>query len=218
MKRKEREHLKEDPFMHFIEIVFGKLRDFKKEIIIGVTAVIIVIIALVVIGFVKSGSVSTENKLFSEALAIKNDAKLTVDQKIENLLKIESKGGLSSATKLFLAGLYFEKGDIAKADETLKAFPSTGSKLIKDQKRLMEAEILAASKKHKEALELLNKLFNDPDSEVGKDYVLFKMAKMQVDSNQKETAITNLKKLTEDYPRSMYSYEARTLLSQIDKK
>jgi hypothetical protein len=44
------------------------------------------------------------------------------------------------------------------------------------------------------------------------------MAKMQVDMNQKETAVTNLKKLTEDYPRSMFSYEARILLKKLEKK
>jgi len=218
MKRKEREHLKEDPFQHFIEIAFGKLRNFKKEIIIGVSAVIIVVVAIAVIGFVKSGSASTENKLYSEALAVKNDTKLTVDQKIEKLQTIETKSGLSSAVTLFLAGLYYEKGDMEKAGEILNAFPNSSSQLIKDQKDLMKAEVLAATKKHKEALEVMNQLFNDADSEIGKDYVLFKMAKMQVDSGQKDTAATNLKKLTEEYPRSMYSYEARTLLNDIEKK
>lgn len=217
MKRTEREHLKEDPFQHFVENTYGKLQKYRKVILSGIIAVVAVVLIIVVIGFLKSGSISTENEIYSEALSIKNNTELTVDQKIEKLSKLEIKSGISSSTWLFMAALHFEKGDLKKAEEILKVFPHTSSKLIEDQKRVLEAEVLAASGKHREALELLNKLFSDPQAEVGKDFILFKMAQMQVKTGQKEAAVTNLKKLIEDYPRSMYSYEARTLLSQLEK-
>ncbi len=34
MKKKEREHLKEDPFANFIRLVIEKFNEFKREIII----------------------------------------------------------------------------------------------------------------------------------------------------------------------------------------
>lgn len=57
MKRKEREHLKEDPFQVFIEKVIDLLRKYKKQIYVGLTAVVTVIVILLVVLFFRSTSV-----------------------------------------------------------------------------------------------------------------------------------------------------------------
>lgn len=216
MKKKEREHLKEDPFQQFIQKVLAFLRQYQKLIYIGVGVVVaagIIIAALVVIQFLSVGS---ENRLYAEALKIKNDETLSVEQKIEDLSQLHNKGGISAAVKLFLASLYFEKGDLEKSKEALKDFSNSKYKLINDQKMLLEANILIASNKTKEALELLNKLVSSPQAEVAKDFILLKMARIQVKMDQKEAAINNLKKITDEYPQTFYSYEARRLLSELE--
>ncbi|NIM17188.1 MAG: tetratricopeptide repeat protein [Candidatus Aminicenantes bacterium] len=216
MKRKEREHLKEDPFRQFIQKVLAFLKQYQKLIYIGIGVVVaagIIIAALVVIQFLSVGS---ENRLYAEALNIKNDGTLNVEQKIEKLSQFPSKSGISAAVKLFLASLYFEKGDLEKSKEALKGFSSSKYKLINDQKMLLEANILIASDKTKEALELLNKLVSSPQSEVAKDFILLKMARIQVRMDQEEAAINNLKKITDEYPQSFYSYEARNLLNELE--
>lgn len=216
MKRKEREHLKEDPFRQFIQKVLAFLKQYQKLIYIGIGVVVaagIIIAALVVIQFLSVGS---ENRLYAEALNIKNDGTLNVEQKIEKLSQFPSKSGISAAVKLFLASLYFEKGDLEKSKEALEGFSSSKYKLINDQKMLLEANILIASDKTKEALELLNKLVSSPQSEVAKDFILLKMARIQVRMDQEEAAINNLKKITDEYPQSFYSYEARNLLNELE--
>jgi len=218
MKKKEREHLKEDPFQLFIQKILDILQQFKKEILFAVTAVAVIIVVIVVISFLKAGSVTTENKLFSEALEIQKSESLTLDQKIEQLTQLENKSGISSSISLSLAALYFEKGDLQKAKEVLDNSPTGKFRLIIDKKKLLEAEIAHASGKDKEALDMLYKLFSDPKAQIAKDYVLLRMARIQVKVKEIDTAIANLKKLTEDYPQSYYSRNAQALLNEIEKK
>lgn len=180
-------------------------------------AIVVVILAFVVIGIINTGAISSENRIYSEALTIKNDTALTVDQKIEKLSLMETKSGISSSVKLFLAALYFEKGDVPKAEEVLKNF-STSSDLLKSEKKLMDAEVLNATGKKKEALDLLNNMLADPKSQIGKDFILLRMARIQKKDGQVDTALTNLNKLVEEYPQSYHSYEARNLIKELEKK
>jgi len=216
MRKKERAHLKEDPFQVFIQKALDILKKFRTEIFIGLGVGAAIVLIILVIVFIQSGSVTTENRLYSEALSIKNNDDLSIDQKIEKLSKLESKSGLSSSAKLFLASLYFEKGDLEKSKEVLADFSKSKSKLINEEKKLLEAEILNASDKQQEALDLLNKLLADPKSEIAKDYILLKMAKIQAKNDQIKTAVTNLNRLIDDYSQSYYSNEARNLLRELE--
>lgn len=218
MKKKERAHLKEDPFQIFIEKTIGMLRRFKGKIFIGFTVVVAIVIIIVFVNFLRTGSISTENRLYSEALKIQNSTTLTLEQKIKKLTKLDSKKGISSFNKISLAALYFEKGDIKKAKEVLDKFPASKFKLINDKKKLLDADILNASGKGKEALDQLYKIFLDPESEIAKDFLLLKMARIQVKTEQFETAVANLKKITNDYPQSFYRHDAQELLSEIEDK
>jgi outer membrane PBP1 activator LpoA protein len=218
MKRKEREHLKEDPFQQFITIALETLRKYKKEIFLGIAAAAVVVVILVVVAIIQSYSISAENQLYAQALNIKNDENLSVEQKVEQLGQLESKGGISASIKLLLASLYFEKGDMKKSKEILDNFPTNKIKLLNDQKQLLEADILIASEKQDEALELLNQMLNDPRCEIAKDFILLKMARVQAKTEQAETAVANLNKIIDEYPQSAYNYEARNLLNELEEK
>jgi predicted negative regulator of RcsB-dependent stress response len=218
MKKSERDHLKEDPFQLFIHSAVEILGKYKKEIFIGLAAIAAVIIIVAAGMFIHSSSVASENRLYSEALNIKNDAKMSLDEKIEKLGAMDTKSGISAAVKLFLASLYFEKGEFDKAAEALEGFSRSSIPMINAQKKLLDANILISSDKYQEALELLNQLISDPEAGIAKDYILLKMARVQVKTGQVETAINNLNKLIEEHPQSNYSYEARTLLGELEDK
>lgn len=218
MKKKEREHLKEDPFQLFIENTFETLRKFKKEISIGVVTLAAIVLVILLIIFLKSGSIATENRLYSQAMAIQNSTTLTLDQKIEQLSRLKTKGGISADIKLFLAALYFEKGDMTKAKEILDKFSGSKYKIINEKKLVLEADVLNATGNGKEALDILFKLFSDSKSEITKDFLLLKMARIQVKTGQMDMAAANLKKIEEDYPQSVYNQEVQTLLNEIENK
>lgn len=218
MKKKEREHLKEDPFQLFIENAFEFLQKFKKEIFIGVAALAGIVIIILLVAFFRSSSISTDNRLFSEAIAIQDSSTLSLDQKIEQLNRLNSKSGISADIKIDLAALYIEKGDVAKAKEILDKFSGSKIRIINDKKIELEAEILNVEGKGKEALDILYNLYSDPKSEITKDFLLLKMARIQANTGQIDTAVANLKKLSEDYPQSVYNGEAQRLLNEIESK
>ncbi len=216
MKRKEREHLKQDPFQIFIEKTLTFLKKFKKEIYISVIGIVVLVIVISLFLFLQSGSISSENRIYSQALDIQNSETLTLDQKIEKLNRLKIKRGISSSVKLITAAIYFEKGEIAKAKETLDTFKVSKFNLLNDQKKLLEADILSALDKKKEAADLLNRVYSDPESTIGKDFLLVKMARLQIGTNQTSTAITNLKKIGDEFPQSPFNQEARTLLAELE--
>jgi len=218
MKRKEREHLKEDPFQIFIEKVLNLLTKYKKEISIGIIGVAAVIIIMTLALFLKSTSISGENELYNEALSIKESKTLTVDRKIEELNQLKNKKGISASITLMTAALCFEKGDMEKAKEALDTFKGSKHKLINEQKTLLEAEVLSSLDKKTEAVDLLNRVYLDPESKIAKDFVLLKMARIQVRSGQTGTAVTNLKKIGDEFPQSPYARDAKTLLSKLENK
>jgi len=216
MKKKEREHLKTDPFVHFIEKAMVVLRKFKKQIYLGIGFLLILVIIFVSLGFLKSGSASAENRIFSEALEIKNSTSMTIEEKIEKLKQLKDKKGIAATAQLFLATLQFENGDFNSARETLKGFTGSRIKLIEDQKEILLAEILKASGQDNEAIKILFELFSDPETEIAKDFVLLKMAKLKKKINQNKAAITDLNQLIQDFPFSVYSTEARALLQELE--
>ncbi|MGD2091623.1 MAG: tetratricopeptide repeat protein [Candidatus Aminicenantes bacterium] len=218
MKRKEREHLKEDPFQQFITNALEILRKYKKEILLGVAAAVVVVVILIAVAIIQSYSISSENQLYAQALNIKNDENLSLEQKVQQLGQLESKGGISASIKLLLASLYFEKGDWQKSEEILDNFPTSKIQLLNDQKKLLEADILISSDKQDEALELLNRLLNDPKSKIPKDFILLKMARIQAKTDKTETAVANLNKIIDEYPQSAYNFEARNLLNELKEK
>jgi predicted negative regulator of RcsB-dependent stress response len=217
MKKKEREHLKEDPFQKFITQSMDFLNKYKKHLFAGLAILVALAVILLLVVLFKSHAISSENRLFSQAVTIKSDENLSVDQKIEKLNHLKTKSGISSAVKLFLAALYFEKNDLPKAKEELDHFPTSSINLLNDQKKFLEAEILISSGKITEALELLNQLLANPNTEIAKDLILLKMAKIQVRNEQTETAVANLNKIVEEYPQSPFKYEARDLLARLEK-
>jgi predicted negative regulator of RcsB-dependent stress response len=214
MKKKERAHLKEDPFQKFVEKVLEILRKFKRELIIGGGIIVAVLIVIVVISVFKSHSTSVENRLYARGLSIQNNPDLSVDEKIEKLGQLNNKNGISAANQLFLASLYFEKGEIEKAGDALKEVPECKIKIIDDQKKLIEADILTAMGKPREALDLLNKVMADSQSDLPKDFLLIKISRLQIQTDQKKAAADTLQKLIDEFPQSVYFTEARTLLEQ----
>lgn len=218
MKRKEREHLKEDPFREFIHTALDYIKEFKRYVYIGVGLIAVLVIILVVVNFLKSHSIEAENQLYSQALSIKSDTSLTTEQKIDKMSQLDTKSGISASVKLLLAALLYEKGDFDKSQKVLEEFSGSRITLINNQKTMLEADNLAASGKYAEALEKLNLLLSDEKSEIGKDFILLKMARIQSRSGQTETAIANLDKIMEDYPTSAYSYEARNLKTELEQK
>jgi len=216
MKRKERAHLKEDPFRQFIETILHWITRSRRELVAGVIVLVSILVVILAVTLVRSHSYSRENRRYSEALSIRNSETLSAKEKIDRLSQLKSGRGLSSAAQLFLAGLYFEQDKLEEARELMDNFSSSHLDIINDQKLLLEAQILGASEREREALDLLNQLLADSGSEVAKDYVLLLMAQFQFKARQLDSARDTLERLLEEFPLSAFTSRARQLKLDIE--
>ena len=123
------------------------------------------------------------------------------------------KKGISSVGQLFIAALYYEKGDLANAEKTLQQYSGSRIAIINDQKKTLEAQVLAAGGKSQEAMNLLKRMLEDKQTQMGKELIIMMLAKIQIKSLRQEEAVSSLKRIISEYPNTPSANEAQTLLS-----
>jgi predicted negative regulator of RcsB-dependent stress response len=213
MKRKEKEHLKADPFVNFFETAYAFFKNNRRPILAGAGIVLLVAITLLAIFFFSNLSVAGENKLYASAFAIRNNSNLSIEQKIGKLQELKFKNGISSAGRIFIAALYYEKGDLANAEKALQQCPDSRIPIINDQKQLLSSRLLAAAGKNREAMDLLKRMAEDKKTAMNKEVILLLLAKLQAKNRLQEEADSTLKRIVNDYPNTASAMEAQNLLS-----
>jgi len=216
MKRKEKEHLKADPFVHFVEKAITFLKNNRRLFLVGAGIALLLVIALLVVFFFTNLNAAGENKLYASAFSISGNTSMSIDQKITKLQELKFKKGISSVGQLFIAALYFEKGDLPNAEKTLQQYSGSSIAIINDQKKTLEAQVLAAGGKSQEAMNLLNRMLEDKQTQMGKELIILMLAKIQTKSLRQEEAVSSLKRIISEYPNTPSANEAQTLLGAIE--
>jgi len=214
MKRKEREHLKEDPFVEFIEKVLEKIRDYKKQILITTLIIVLLFITIITIVILNNHSTTKQNQVLEKAMIIISKNDLSIDNKIKELQKIEYSSGVAQAIDLQIASLFYEKDDYDNSMKYIEKIDDS-NKLLFDQKRLLKAQILYSKGEIQKAIELLNLLLSESESELNKDMLLFKLANYQIKQKLFSKAKLNLTKIINEFPYSFYRQKASELLMKI---
>ena len=75
MKKEEREHLKEDLLVSFVEKNLKRMSKHKKPILIGIIAFFSLVILLTVISLLNAQSIKTESETYTRAVLIRFDSK-----------------------------------------------------------------------------------------------------------------------------------------------
>jgi predicted negative regulator of RcsB-dependent stress response len=216
MKRKEKEHLKADPFVHFFEKTITLYKNNRRQILLGAGIVLLAVIILLAVFLFKNLSSAGENKVYAEAFRVRTAESMTVDQKIAKLKEMKFKKGISAAGHLFLASLYYEKGDLQKTESILKEMPASRVAMVNDEKHTLYAQVLADGGKAAEAEGMLNRMLADKKTAVGKELILMQLAKIQLKNQKKADAASGLKRIISEYANTPSAMEAQTLLSSIE--
>ena len=216
MKKKEKDHLKADPFINFFEKSIHYFLNNRRRILAAAGIAALAIVMLLAVFFFKNMSAASENKVYGEAFRVRNDEKMSVDQKIAKLQELKFKKGISAAGRLFIAALYYEKGDLQKAEAVLKESPASRIALLNDEKKTLTATILAAGGKVKEAESLLNGMLADKETVMAKELILLQLAKMQIGNQRQEEAAAGLKRILSEYANTPGAMEAQNLLTAIE--
>jgi len=216
MKRKEKEHLKADPFVHFFEKALTFYKANRRLIFLGAGAVALVAIVLLAVFLFQNLSSSGENKAYAAAYRVQSSPDLSVDQKIAKLQGMKFRNGISAAGRLFLASLLYEKGDLAQAESVLKEMPNSRVAMVNDEKRTLTAQVLAAAGKKAEAEAVLEGMLTDKRTAMAKEIILLQLAKMRIRNQRNEEAAAALKRILSEYPDTPSASEAQTLLPTIE--
>jgi len=215
MKKKEKDHLKADPFVHFFETTFTFFKNNKRSIVMGAGAIALVVLVLLAALLFRNLSSAGENKLYDQAFRIQADQKMTVDQKIARLRNMKFRNGISASGRLFLAALCFEKGDLAGAEAALAAMPASRVALLNDEKHLLRSQVLAAGGKTADAEAELNRMLADKKTAVAREAVLLQLAKLQIKARRTEEAAATLKRVLSEHANTPGAMEAQSLLATI---
>ena len=218
MKKREKEHLKTDPFIHFFEMAFVFIRNHRRWIVMGAAAVALVVLTLLLLLMFGNLSASGENALYAEAFRVRHDGKITLDQKITALQGMKFKRGISASGHLFLASLHYEKGELAKAEAVLTTMPASRLGLLNDEKLALYAQVLAARGKSSEAEAVLNRLLADKKTVLAPELILIQLAKLQQKENRDAEAVATLQRVLAEHPDTPGAMEAQNLLSTIEKQ
>ncbi|MCX6556538.1 MAG: tetratricopeptide repeat protein [Candidatus Aminicenantes bacterium] len=213
MKRKEKEHLKADPFVHFFEQALTFFKNNRRPILAGAGIALLLVIILLAILLYSSLSAAGESKLYASAFAIRNDGSLSIEQKIAKLQELKFKNGISGAGRIFIAALYYEKGDLADAEKTLQQCPDSRIPVINDQKQLLSSRLLAAAGKNREAMDLLKRMVEDKKTALNKEVILLLLAKLQANNRLQQEADSTLKRILNEYPNTASAMQAQNLLN-----
>jgi len=216
MKKKEKAHLKADPFVHFFEKTFAFVKNNRRPILLGAGVVLLFVLTLLAVFLFRNLSSSGENKLYAEAFRVRRDAKMTVEQKIAGLQGMKFRNGISASGRLFLAALLYEKGDLAKAESVLLAMPRSRIALLNDEKHVLHAQVLAAGGKGTEAEAVLNRMLTDKQTVMAKEIVLLQLAKMQLKDKRNAEAAVALKRILSEYGGTPGAMEAQNLLATVE--
>jgi predicted negative regulator of RcsB-dependent stress response len=216
MKRKEKEHLKADPFVHFFEKALAFYKHNRRFIFLGAGAVALVVLILLAVFLFQNLSSTGENKLYAAACRVQTSTDMSVDQKIARLQGMKFRNGISASGRLFLAALLYEKGDLAKAEAVLKEMPKSRVAMINDEKHTLTAQVLAAGGKTAEAEAALESMLTDKKTAMAKELILLQLAKMRIKSQRNEEAASALKRILAEYPDTPSANEAQTLLPAVE--
>lgn len=216
MKKKEKEHLKADPFVHFIQQSLAYLKDHRRSFLQGAAAAALVVLALLAVLLVRGVRSSGENTRYAAAFRVRSDASLSADQKIAALRKMTFGRGVSAAGHLFLAALYYEKGDPAQAEAALQAMPRSRVALLNDQKRALRAQVLAALGRGAEAEAELGRLLAEKKTAMARELILLQLAKLQLKGRRGSEADATLKRIVAEHAGTSAAAEAQSLLSELE--
>lgn len=216
MKRKEKEHLKADPFVHFFERAWAFFKNNLRLILLGAGALVLVAVIMLAVFLFQNLSSSGENKVYAAAFRIQTAADMSVDQKIAKLQELKFKNGISAAGRLFLAALLFEKGDLAKSEAVLKEMPDSRVSLVNDEKQALYARVLAAGGKNAEAEGVLERMLAGKKTVMAKELILLQLAKMRIRNQRPEEASAALKRILSEYAETPSANEAQTLLASME--
>lgn len=195
--------MKEDEFSHAFFRLLNFFRKYRRELIVGLITVLLIIIGFSGFTLWKEYSLSNNNKLLGKYL---NSDKLDVSKlpgKWKPLYYIES------------ASRLIENGKLSEAERELQTMPKKKGDFFYYKYLLLCGEINFQRKDFNKALQYFKEIENDKPENFPWEIALIKIGDCYWKMNKPDQAKYYYNRVTIDFPDSYFSIDAQNKLNKL---
>ncbi|MFC2157956.1 tetratricopeptide repeat protein [Acidobacteriota bacterium] len=216
MKKEVKKQIKEDKFIDTVNLVVDFVTHRKKEMMMGLAAILGILVIFIGIKILNAGSVKKENQVLTQILSLTEELK-DKPENVEELEKLAGKGKFSRMAYIQLANYHINNKDFARAEEELKKIPENKKDLLYMQSRDILAQVYLYQKKFDEALTIYDTMERDP-GEFSLDILLFNKASVFEEKGETDRALEIYKRVESDFSQTYFGYEASQKVKELEEK
>ena len=217
MKRIVRKQLKEDEFVSVFNKTVHYIREHTRELITFFVAIVVLAVIIFGVRFISRQNLKKESQLLSQILELQTD----LDQKPENLAKLEELAGGGKFSRMAytaLASYWVENGDLEKAQSYLEEFPQKNKDVLFYQAQNLLAQVHFQKKEYDKAIEIYRKIEEDDPGSYSLDVVLFHKAEVHEEMGETNEALALYRKIQEEYSQTYYGFDASQKIRELESK
>ena len=217
MKKVLRKRLKEDELVSTMTKLVTLVKKWSKQIIMGVTAVIVIILAILISNTIKAQAVKRDSRLLGDILEISTQLNDN-PEKVADLEALAGSGKFSRIAYLKLAAFTIEQGDSGKAKFYLEKMTDDRKDITYYQAQDMLAQIFIRDKEYDKAIAIYKTIEEEGQKDYILDSVLFHMAEAHEGKGELDIALEIYLRVQEEYAQSSYGVDVSKKVTELEGK
>lgn len=217
MKKVMRKRLKEDEFVSTMTKLVDLARKWSRQLIMGVTAVVVIILAVLISNAIKAQAVKRESRLLADILEISTQLNDN-PEKVADLEALAGNGKFSRIAYLKLAAFTIEQGDSGKAKSYLEKMTDDRKDITYYQAQDMLAQVFFRDNEFDKAIAIYKTIEEEGQKDYVLDAVLFHMAEAHEGKGESDIALELYKRVKEEYAQSFYGLDASKKVTELEEK
>jgi len=212
-----RKRLKEDEFVSTMTKLVDLAKKWSRQLTIGITAVAVVILAVLISNAIKAQAVKRESRLLADILEISTQLNDNPEKVVE-LEALAGNGKFSRIAYLKLAAFAIEQGDSEKAKSYLEKVTDGRKDITYYQAQDTLAQVYIRNKEYDKAIAIYKTIEEDGQKDYTLDAVLFHMAEAHEGKGELDIALEIYKRVQEEYAQSFYGIDASKKVTELEDK
>lgn len=217
MKRVMRKRLKEDEFVSTMTKLVNLAKKWSRQLIRGVTAVVVIILAILISNAIKAQAVKKDSRLLADILEISTQLNDN-PEKVADLEALAGNGKFSRIAYLKLAAFTIEQGDSGKAKFYLEKMTDDRKDITYYQAQDMLAQVFIRDKEYDKAIAIYKTIEEEGQKDYALDAVLFHMAEAHEGKGELDIALEIYLRVQEEYAQSFYGFDAAKKVTELEEK
>ena len=217
MKRVMRKRLKEDEFVSTMTKLVDLAKKFSRQLIMGGTAVAIIILAILVSNAIKAQAIKRDSRILADILEINTQLKEN-PEKVAELESLAGDGRFSRIAYLKLAAFAIEQGDLEKAKSYLEKMTDSRKDITYYQAQDMLAQVFIREKEYDKAIAIYKSIEEADQKDYALDAILFHMAEAHEGKGELDIALEIYKRVQEEYAQSFFGFDASKKVAELEEK